>query len=242
MNFILFYILAFISEIIGTIGGFGSSIFLVSLAGFYFDFQTVLAITALMHVFSNISKLILFRKDINMRLLLLIGIPAVIFVIIGSWLSTILFLKYAELTLGIFLILFSIFFFWKPDFQLKQSKPNAIMGGTVSGFLAGLIGTGGAIRGLSLAAFNLEKSSFIATSAAIDFFVDLSRAVVYLNHDYLEKEYYVIIPVLVFIAFAGSYAGKMILKKLTNAQFKNIVLSLILLIGLVMVWKTITAN
>ena len=99
MHFILFYILAFISEIIGTIGGFGSSIFLVSLAGFYFDFQTVLAITALMHVFSNISKLILFRKDINMRLLLLIGIPAVIFVIIGSWLSTILFLKYAELTL-----------------------------------------------------------------------------------------------------------------------------------------------
>lgn len=238
MHFILFYILAFISEVIGTVGGFGSSVFLIPLAGFFFDFKMVLAVTAVMHVFSNISKLILFYKGIDKRLLLLIGLPAVIFVLIGSWLTTVLFLKYAELILGIFLVLFSAFFFWKPDFQLKQTKPNAIIGGGVSGFLAGFIGTGGAVRGLSLAAFNLEKNTFIATSAAIDFFVDTSRAIVYLSNDYLEKEYYAMIPILILIAFAGSYAGKLVLKVLSNAQFKKIVLTLVFLIGIIMIWKT----
>ncbi len=238
MHFVLFYILAFISEVIGTIGGFGSSVFLIPLAGFFFDFQTVLVITSLMHVFSNVSKLILFYKGINKRLLLLIGLPAVIFVLIGSWLTTVLFLKYAELVLGIFLVVFSMFFFWKPNFQVKQTNQNAIIGGGVSGFLAGFIGTGGAVRGLSLAAFNLEKNTFIATSAAIDFFVDASRTIVYLNNDYLEKEYYAIIPLLILIAFIGSYAGKLILKIMNNAQFKKIVLMLVFLIGIVMIWKT----
>ena len=239
MSLVLFYILAFISEIIGTVGGFGSSVFLIPLGGFFFDFQTVLAVTAVMHVFSNISKLVMFYKGINWRLMLLIGLPAVIFVLLGSWLSTILYLKYAELVLGIFLIAFSIFFFWKPDFKIEPTKPNAILGGTVSGFLAGLIGTGGAVRGLSLAAFNLEKNMFIATSAAIDFFVDASRTVVYLNNGYLEKEYYTTIPFLLAVAILGSYTGKLILKYISGVQFKKIVLSFVLIIGVIMIWETL---
>lgn len=239
MSLVLFYILAFISEIVGTVGGFGSSVFLIPLGGFFFDFQTVLAVTAIMHVFSNISKLVMFYKGINWRLMLLIGLPAVIFVLLGSWLSTILYLKYAELVLGIFLIAFSIFFFWKPDFKIEPTKPNAILGGTVSGFLAGLIGTGGAVRGLSLAAFNLEKNMFIATSAAIDFFVDASRTVVYLNNGYLEKEYYTTIPFLLAVAILGSYTGKLILKYISGVQFKKIVLSFVLIIGVIMIWKTL---
>ena len=239
MSLVLFYILAFVSEIVGTVGGFGSSIFLIPLGGFFFDFQTVLAVTAIIHVFSNVSKLVLFWKGINWRLLLLIGLPATIFVLLGSWLSTVLYLKYAEIVLGVFLIVFSVFFFWKPEFKIESTKPNAILGGTVSGFLAGIIGTGGAIRGLSLAAFNLEKNIFIATSAAIDFFVDASRSVVYLSNGYLEKEYYTSIPFFIIVAILGSYTGKLILKYISGVQFKKIVLSFILVIGVIMVWKTL---
>lgn len=239
MSIILFYILAFFAEIIGTIGGFGSSIFLIPIGGFFFDFQTVLAVTAVIHMFSNTSKLVLFYKGIDKRLLLLLGIPSVIFVLLGSWLSTILFLTYAELILGIFLILFSIFLFWKPDYKINPTKTNALVGGSISGFLAGIIGTGGAVRGLSLAAFNLEKNTFIATSAAIDFFVDLSRSVVYLGNGYLEKEYYTMVPVLFLVALIGSYSGKLILKYINGSQFKKIVLSFILIIGIIMVWKTL---
>jgi len=53
-------VLAYLSEIIGTIGGFGATVFLVPPAGFFFDFHAVLAITGIIHVFSNASKLFLF--------------------------------------------------------------------------------------------------------------------------------------------------------------------------------------
>jgi hypothetical protein len=48
----------------------------------------------------------------------------------------------------------------------------------LSGFSAGLLGAGGAIRGLTMAAFNLEKSKFVTTSAMINFMIDSIRTVV----------------------------------------------------------------
>jgi hypothetical protein len=44
----LFFLIALLSEIVGTIGGFGSSVFFVPLAGLFFDFHTVLALTSIL--------------------------------------------------------------------------------------------------------------------------------------------------------------------------------------------------
>ena len=84
---IVFILLALITEIIGTVGGFGSSVFFVPLGNFYFDFQSVLGLTALFHLSSNLSKIFLFKKGLDKRLLLTIGIPSVLFVIVGGVLS-----------------------------------------------------------------------------------------------------------------------------------------------------------
>ncbi len=63
-KYYLFVILALISEIIGTISGFGSSILFVPVASMFFDFKTVLGITAVFHVFSNLSKIALLASGI----------------------------------------------------------------------------------------------------------------------------------------------------------------------------------
>ena len=61
----LFFLIALLSEIVGTIGGFGSSVFFVPLAGLFFDFHTVLALTSILHVFSNAAKLVLFGRHVR---------------------------------------------------------------------------------------------------------------------------------------------------------------------------------
>ena len=110
----LFFLIALLSEIVGTIGGFGSSVFFVPLAGLFFDFHTVLALTSILHVFSNAAKLVLFGRHVRWRLLLLLGIPSVVCVILGALLSTKLQFKYTELILGLFLIAFSVLFTANP--------------------------------------------------------------------------------------------------------------------------------
>jgi hypothetical protein len=145
--------------------------------------------------------------------------------------------KYTELILGLFLVAFSVFFFCKPLIKLAPNQFNAISAGGIAGFLAGIIGTAGAIRGLALAAFDLEKNVFVATSAAIDSGVDFSRMIVYLRANYLGSAFYWYAPGLLLVAFVGSYIGKIALNKVDQKNFRRIVLVLVFLIGLTTLGK-----
>ena len=228
-----FLLLALIAEVIGTVGGFGSSVFFVPIANFYFDFETVLGLTAMFHVASNLSKIALFRKGLNKRLILYLGVPAVVFVVIGGVLAKYVNKEYLELGLGIFLILMSLLFLIKKDLVIKDGNAQAAVGGTLSGFLAGLLGTGGAVRGLTMAAFNLEKSIFIATSAVIDFGVDFTRTIVYFLNGFIKVEILIYVPFLVAIGWVGTWIGKRLLKYIPQAKFKKLSLLLIFAIGVV---------
>ena len=229
----IFLGLALVAEILGTIGGFGSSVFFVPIANFYFDFQSVLGLTALYHLSSNVSKIVLFRKGLDKKLLVYIGLPSVVFVLIGGYLTTYVDSAYLEMVLGIFLIGLSLLFLINKNIVIAPNRKNALAGGALSGFSAGLLGTGGAIRGLTMAAFNLKKEIFIATSAFIDFFIDFSRTFVYLQNGYIHKHDLIYLPFLIVIGFVGTMVGKRILKVISQEKFKVISLSLILIIGLV---------
>jgi len=228
-KYFIFLILALITEIIGTVSGFGSSILFVPTASLFFDFKAVLGITAVFHVFSNISKITLFRKGINKDIAIKLGIPAVLFVIIGAMLTKFVPVKEMELGMNILIACLAIFLLFRFNKPLKQTNQNLYFGGIISGFFAGLVGTGGAIRGITLAAFNLPKDIFIATSALIDLGVDLSRAVVYISQGYFPSEYIKLIPFLILVSVLGSYIGKIILKYTSEKVFKYIVLGVVIL-------------
>ncbi|WP_224483459.1 sulfite exporter TauE/SafE family protein [Robertkochia aurantiaca] len=230
INFI-FLLLALFAEIIGTIGGFGSSVFFVPLGNLYFDFYSVLGLTAVFHLSSNLSKIFLFRKGLNKKLLISIGIPSVIFVIVGGALSKVLETRILEIVLGIFLIAFSLLFLIFQKLTVAPNTRNAIVGGTLSGFSAGLLGTGGAIRGLTMAAFNLEKSIFIATSAFIDMMIDASRTVVYYLNGYIHAHDLKYVPFLFAIGLFGTWIGKKILHFIPQEKFRRLALIFILIIG-----------
>lgn len=235
----VFLILALVAEVIGTIGGFGSSVFFVPIGNFYFDFHSILGLTAIFHLSSNLSKIVLFKKGLDKRLLLTIGLPSVVFVIVGGLLSKFLNTYFLELFLGLFLAALSLFFLIKTNVIILPSNKNAVIGGTFSGFSAGLLGTGGAIRGLTMAAFNLEKSVFIATSAFIDFMIDFSRTFVYYNNGYIHNHDLKYVPFLLAIGLLGSFLGKKILAYIPQSKFRKLSLYFILLIGIATIIKQI---
>lgn len=240
-HLIYFVILALLAEILGTVGGFGSSLFFVPIAGFFFDFHSVLGITALFHVSSNISKIALFRKGFDKKLVITIGIPAVLFVILGAFLSRYVNSNLLEIALSVFLLGLSVVFMIFKNLKLKPTLFNSIGGGALSGITAGLVGTGGAIRGLALAAFSLEKDVFIATSAIIDLGIDFSRSVVYFSNGYMHRHDLYLVPILLIVSVVGTLAGKKILTYISQAQFKYIVLILIFITGVITLFKQIRA-
>lgn len=230
-NLHYFILLALLAEILGTVGGFGSSLFFIPIASFFLDFHSVLGITGLFHISSNLTKIGFFHKGIDKKIILNIGIPALVFVVIGAYLSDYIAINWLEITLSIFLIVLSVILYFFRDVQIKPTLKNSFIGGIISGFLAGIIGTGGAIRGLTLSAFNLPIQVFIATSAVIDLAIDSSRTVVYGLNGYIHKDDLYLIPILLIVSIIGTYIGKSILSKISEEQFKKIVLLLIFVTG-----------
>ena len=237
--FVVFILLALLAEILGTVGGFGSSIFFIPIAAYFLDFHSVLGITALFHVSSNITKIARFRNGFDKSLVIYLGIPAVISVLIGAYFSKFIVSNGLEVALSIFLIVTSLVFLIVKSISIKPSKKNSVIGGILSGGIAGLIGTGGAIRGITLTSFKLKPEIFIATSAIIDLGVDSSRAVVYWSNGYVHKHDLYLIPGLIVASIVGTYIGKKLLTKISAEHFRVIVLVLVLITGVSSIIKVL---
>ena len=227
----LFLALSLLAEIAGTVGGFGSSVYFVPIANWFFDFASVLGITALFHLASNLSKLGLFRHGIDARLLLWMGVPSLLFAVLGALASARVAVPALQLLLAGFLLVPSLWMLARPRWVLAASPRNAVLGGVFSGGMAGLVGTGGALRGMTLAAFDLPKHVFVATSAAIDMGIDLARSVVYFRNGYIHGHDLHWIPLLALVALLGTWLGRLLLQRIPQPWFRRIALGLVCAVG-----------
>ncbi|OGH91920.1 MAG: sulfonate transporter [Candidatus Magasanikbacteria bacterium RIFOXYD2_FULL_39_9] len=227
---VLFFIIAFISEVVGTIAGFGSSTIALPISLLFLDFKTAIVLVAFLHIFGNIGRVSFFRFGFDKNILLKFGMISVLFSLVGALLVN--YIPQAGLKggLGVFLIIYSAIS-WSGTFKLKASSATALVGGTLSGFLAGLIGTGGALRAMFLSAFQLPKEKFIATAAIIALAVDAIRIPVYISGGYLDSNLYWLVPIIFVTAIAGSFVGKKIVDKIPQNFFRKVVLSAIFMVG-----------
>ena len=220
----IFLMASFGAAVAATIAGFGSSILLIPVAILFMDIKTAIFVVAVFHLFNNVFKVRLFWRSIDFKLFLLFGIPSILLAFSGAMLISLVPLEGIKIVMGMFLILYAVYSFIKPEFGLKKSKPTAVVGGGLSGFLAGLIGMGGAIRGAFLTAFNLPKEIYVATSAMIAVVIDTTRIPTYLlTKTVQDNSYYVLLPFLCVMAYLGVRTGKVLLQRINQDTFRRIV-------------------
>ncbi len=235
-DFYIFFIIAFLSIVIGTLAGFGTSTIFLPVALIFVDFKTALVLVAITHLSANMGATTFFRHGLDRRLILLFGVPSIFITIIGAYMVTYVPQNILIIILGISLLIFSISFLIKPNFKVPKSDTNTVIGGALSGFLQGLIGIGGPLRGAFLISYDLDKFKYIATLAAIAVIIDLTRIPIYLTNNLLEPQYYIYIPVLIVLGITGSYIGKKIVVFIPQDVFKKVVLVAIGLASLVLIF------
>ncbi len=226
------YIAVFMAEIAGTISGFGSSSILLPIAHQFFDYQNAIILVAIYHIFGNTSRLALTYQHWDKRIFLLFGIPSVIATLI--WVSLVEKINpdLLKIILAIVLSIFSIYSLWKPDFKVTPTPCIGRIWWALSGFTAWLIGTGGVLRGAFMMMFGLARERYIATIASIALLVDFTRIPLYFGQGFLSREYLPLIPVLLIIAFVGSYIGKKIVGHIPAELLRKIILISIIIMSL----------
>jgi uncharacterized protein len=226
---IIFITIGFFSEIVGTMAGFGSSTIYLPLASYFLDFKTALVLVAIFHFFGNISRIAFFRHGLDKKVLLLFGIPSFVLSLLSATLVGNLSQTLLKFLLGLFLIGISAMFLLRPKLSFPVNAKSFILGGAVSGFMVGLIGTGGALRAAFLTGLKMEKEKYIATAAVIALGTDATRIPSYISAGFLSEQYYYFIPILFGTAVAGSYVGRKIVTRIDQDKFKKMVLIAIIL-------------
>jgi uncharacterized membrane protein YfcA len=169
------------------------------------------------------------------NIIIKLGVPAIVFVILGSILSKYIPTYYLEIAISVVLTLVAIFLLIFSEKGLELNNRNLV----TSGVFAGAIGSGGALRGLALTSLQVDKSILISTSAVIDLGVDLSRAIVYYFNGFISKDSLYILPGLILVAIIGSYIGKRLLIYLSQSNFKKLVLIIIIATSILQLFKLI---
>jgi uncharacterized membrane protein YfcA len=231
----LFFLAAFISIVVGTVAGFGTSTIFLPIALIFLDFKTALVLVAVAHLSGNVGATTFFRHGLDKKLILLFGIPSILLTILGAYLVSYVPQNVLITVLGFCLLLFSLVFLLKPDFKVAANRANTIFGGALSGILQGLIGIGGPIRGAFLISYNLDKYKYIATLAALAVVIDLTRIPIYFTNNLLETQYYYYIPVLIFLGIIGSYIGKKLVNLIPQDKFKNLVLIAVAIASIILI-------
>jgi uncharacterized membrane protein YfcA len=138
-----------------------------------------------------------------------------------------------NLVIAFLLIIFSLLEIMPNARKVEMAENKLVIGGLLSGFFGGLSGIQGAIRSAFLIKSRLSKEAYIATGVAISCLVDISRLSVYASHfiktDLHENMTLIISSVLA--AFAGTFIGSKMLKKITLKNIQRFVIFLLIVIA-----------
>jgi uncharacterized membrane protein YfcA len=234
----LFFASAFAAEVVGTMAGFGAATILTPIAAFFMDIKTAIAVVTCFHLFGNASRLVFFGRFVRWRLWWQFGMPGILWSVLGAMVTTRLSSSVVQLLFGLFLIVYVLSeLVGTARWVLPMRASTLIAGGAVSGLIAGVLGTGGAVRSACLMAFQLPKEVYLGTSAMLALCVDATRLPVYLIDRLIPSAMASIVLGLMGVAFAGAWLGQRLVRHLDARAFRRLVLVVLALMGGYLLWE-----
>lgn len=257
MEYIIIGLIAFGTAVLTFFSGFGLGTILMPVFALFFPVEVAIALTAVVHLANNLFKTVLIRKDIDLRVVALFALPAAAAAVLGALLLNVLsngqpLFTYrlgsseAEITLVklVIAVLLALFALMEIDSRFDRftfSRSLLPLGGVLSGFFGGLSGHQGALRSMFLLRAGLSKEAFIATGVAAAVVIDISRLAVYGASFFTSHlatvgraNSFALVIVACVAAFAGSWFGRKMLRKVTMRSVQLVVGVMILLFALLL--------
>ena len=232
LSIVVITLVTLFASCIGTLSGFGLSTIMLPTLLLFLPFTQVILLVSIIHWFHAGWNAVLFREGISWHLFFYFGIPGMVTTVLGALLVGAESEKLLPF-LGIFLIAYSLLLLLAPRFQLPYSRLTSLIGGSLSGFFAGIFGMRGAVRSMFLTAFNLPKIVYLGTTSIISFFVDSTRLFVYaLEGINLDQSLWWGLLFFVPASFIGSYIGRYLVHRIPTQYFRTLIAVFLLLVGL----------
>lgn len=231
----IFYIalLTLLSGTIGTITGFGTSTIMIPVLVMFMPPVEAIFFVSIIHWFGNLWRILLFSSSFHWKLCALFGVSGLLASYLGASLSLNIDSSFLLRFLGIFLAVYALTLIFKTNLKIDAGTKTALLGGTLSGFFAGMFGIGGALRSAFLLAFDLPKAVYIATAAAIGLLVDSTRVVTYfLGGTVMSERLWWGLLLCIPVSLVGAKLAQIIVHKIPQDKFRIVVAVFLFFIGI----------
>lgn len=234
MDLFLISLLTVAASIVGVVTGFGASTLMVSVLVLFFPLTETLLLVGIIHWFEDLWRILLFRKHARWKLFIALGLPGILFSIIGAQVTLSVPSTLLLRSFGGILVAYVLFITLEPRFKLPRRQPFLFIGGLLTGLLSGMFGMGGPTRVLVLNSFKLKKAALVATSGAIAMLVDSGRLATYsFGGARLPDGISIAAVVLfVFISFFAAEVGKKLLQHVPEKRFRPLIALALLIAGI----------
>jgi hypothetical protein len=220
------------------LAGGGSPFVLIPLVSFLFGAASVAPTITTGMLVGNSQRVCFFWRDINWDVTWWYLPGAIAGAILGSYTFTQIHLEWVQVILGIALLLTGVNYWLgqnKSKFTVKAWQFLPI--GFLYAFGSGLIGSTGPVMNPIYLNYGLEKEQMIATKSANVVMVHVVKLLTYWALGALNPAYILYGLVIGLAAMPANWLGKLVLDRMSSAQFRQVVLTFVALSGAMMLWN-----
>lgn len=240
MVIIILFILGLVAWFFSTIAAGGAATFLIPLIAFLLGAQLVAPVISLAALIANPSRVYVFRKNIDWRVIRYLIPGSILGAILGAWSFSQANTQIIQIILGVFLICYVA------NEKLKKAQYTYKMRlqwffplGFCVSFLSGLVGATGPIHNPFMLNYGLSKENLTGTKALNSLFMQITKIISYSFFGALTLEIAGYGIILGCGAIFGILLARQHLKKINSASFKEYMLTFMLLCGISMLIKAL---
>jgi uncharacterized membrane protein YfcA len=238
MTYFILFVAGIVAYLISTLAGGGGALILLPVVGFYLSPAAVAPVVNLGNMIGRPARLILFWQHIEWRLVAYYVPSAIIGAVVGGLIFVKLRADWLQILLGLFLI--STVFqyrFGKKQRSFPMKAAYFIPLGFGVTFISTLFGATGAILNPFYLNMGLVKERMIATKTANSFIAGIAQLSSYTFLGALKGDLWFYGLAIGIGATLGNIIGKRQLKKVSDTRFRQYVIALMVVSGLLMVGK-----
>lgn len=228
---ILLFFISFLAATLSGAAGFGGALILLPALTAVVSVKAAVPILTIGQLFGNASRVWFGRDELVWRPILFFLLTAIPLTLLGSFLFSKSDSRIITFGIGIFLILL-VLYRRSPLKKLELGDKGMLLGGGLTGFLSGLVGSAGPLGAAFFLSLNLTPTAYVASEAFTALTMHFLKSLVYNKYALLgatELYYGLFIGIAMIL---GSWTGKKIIEKLSREKFTLFVELLLVLSGL----------
>lgn len=238
MTLISLMLVSFVAWSISALAGGGSPIVLIPAVNFLIGAEAVAPSITTGMLIGNSQRIWMFWKHINWPITWWYLPGAIVGALLGAYTFTKIHLEWLQLFIGLFLVIVVFSFaFAKGERTFTVKAWQFLPVGFAYAFVSGIIGSSGPVMNPLYLNYGLLKEEMVATKAIHVVVVHVAKMVTYATLGVLTPEYLGYGMAIGIAAIPANWLGSHFLKKISDQQFRLLVLVTMAISGVLMVWE-----